>query len=157
MLKVEDAFIKENNKYYFRCAKCTKIIQCKPYYLNKHSGLCRSCVMKKRPYEHIYKRFCNTAKTENHKNELSYEDFLNFTKQSNCHYCLKSIPWMEYCYFNNRYTRGGYFLDRMDNKKGYSNINCVVCCTNCNKAKGNRYTYEEWYGMTEYFRKKVLA
>lgn len=23
----------------------------------------------------------------------------------------------------------------------------------CNLARGNRYTYEEWFGMTEFFRR----
>lgn len=152
MLKLEDAIYKEENSYIFRCSVCSKIIKCKPYYLEKHSGKCRSCVMRKPPFFHVYTRFVNTAKYEKHQNELSYEDFLVYTKIDKCHYCMKSVPWMEYCYANNNYTRGGYFLDRKDNRKGYSKQNCVVACTRCNKGKGAHFTYDEWFGMTQYLR-----
>jgi hypothetical protein len=36
---------------------------------------------------------------------------------------------------------------------GYVEVNVVGCCKRCNIAKGNRFTYDEWYGMTEYFRR----
>lgn len=40
-----------------------------------------------------------------------------------------------------------------DNSLGYSVSNCVVCCHRCNDAKSNGYSYEQWFGMTAYFRK----
>lgn len=154
MLDKKDAILFENNKYYFNCLKCGRIIKSKPYYLSKHSGKCSSCSHQKRPYEHVYKRFCSTSKNENHSNHISYDQFLNYTKINNCHYCLAKIPWMEYAYYNGSYTRSGYFLDRKDNNLGYNSDNCVVCCTKCNISKGNKYSYKEWFGMTEYFRIK---
>lgn len=45
-------------------------------------------------------------------------------------------------------------IDRKDNDKGYEINNCVSCCSKCNEAKGNRYSYKEWHAMTKYFRKK---
>jgi hypothetical protein len=52
-------------------------------------------------------------------------------------------------------TSRAYQLDRKDNALGYSVDNCVVCCHRCNDAKSNGYDYEEWYGMTAYFRSKA--
>lgn len=155
MLDIKNAIDKQSGKYIFKCKKCPKLIKSKSYYLEKHSGLCRSCVMKKPPFFHTYTRFKNTAKYEGHSNTLNFEDFLKFTEIKNCHYCNTKILWMEYQYHNNQYTRGGYFLDRKNNNLGYSIENCVVSCTKCNKAKSDKYTYEEWWGMTKYFRDKV--
>jgi hypothetical protein len=45
-----------------------------------------------------------------------------------------------------------YRLDRKDNSLGYIPGNVVGCCTRCNYAKGDRYSYIEWYAMSEPFR-----
>lgn len=37
-----------------------------------------------------------------------------------------------------------YYLDRKDSFEGYSVENCVVCCSRCNQAKSNFFTYEQW-------------
>lgn len=57
--------------------------------------------------------------------------------------------------FNNLLKNGSrYNLDRIDNNKGYIFSNLVVCCWRCNNSKGNRYSFEEWFGMTKFFRDK---
>lgn len=155
MLDIKNSIRKEGySTYIFKCKTCPREIKSKPYYLMKHSGQCASCVHKKEPFYHVFKRLKNVGKFDNHEFTLTYNDFLEFTEIKDCHYCLKNIPWNPYCYEDNEYTRGGYFLDRMDNNKGYIKNNCIVCCTKCNRAKGDRYNYEEWYGMTGYFRKQ---
>ena len=88
--------------------------------------------------------------SHNHHNVecfLSFSEFLEFTKITKCHYCNAEIHW-------SKRTRSAYNLDRMDNKLAYTKENCVVCCKRCNFGKGSNFTYEEWYGMTEYLRKK---
>ncbi len=53
---------------------------------------------------------------------------------SNCHYChcppsqvIKQKGWFgEFCYNG---------IDRVNNKRGYENNNCVTCCKWCNGAK----------------------
>lgn len=67
---------------------------------------------------------------------LTLEEYYEFSKIPNCHYCNKTIPWFS--------RSRAYYLDRKDNNIGYSVENCVVCCTRCNLSRGRRFTYEEW-------------
>lgn len=88
-----------------------------------------------RPFESLY----NTLKSRCRANknlscELSYEDFLKFTKQENCHYCNDYIQWTK---FNININGGGCNLDRKDNNLPYSVDNCAVCCATCNRMKSD--------------------
>ena len=67
---------------------------------------------------------------------LTLEDYLEFAKSNECHDCGEFIDWFS--------KSSAYYLDRKDNSVDYTKENCVVCCTRCNMAKGNRFTYEEW-------------
>lgn len=154
MLNPNDALRKEGSTFIFKCRECPSEIKSKRYYLEKHSGLCRSCCVKKRPFEHLFNKLKNTAKFEKHDITLTYEDFLTFTEKKNCHYCHTELTWTPYLYADSKYQTGAYLLDRMDNSEGYSTTNSIQCCTRCNKAKSDKFTYEEWYGMAEYLRKK---
>lgn len=151
----ENAIKTEGRNYIFKCNNCINLIKSQQFYLSKHSGLCKSCCVKKKPFEHLFNKFKGTAKNENHLLEITYNEFLEFTNIKNCHYCYSSIDWQPYNYKNSKYVSGSYFLDRKDNNFGYKKENIAVCCTKCNIAKGNRYTYKEWYGMNEYFRKAI--
>ena len=75
--------------------------------------------------------------------DLSYEEFLEFTSIKKCHYCGENLQWSERI---NRevmsYT--GYNLDRKDSSLGYTKENCVACCGDCNRTKGDRFSYEEF-------------
>jgi hypothetical protein len=95
-----------------------------------------------RPYEALYHLFVRAAKTTPHSVHLSYEEFAEFAKESQCHYCGSAVYFKEFSPKTARYN-----LDRKNNTEGYSKENCVVCCKACNYAKGDRYTYEEWKTM----------
>ena len=101
-----------------------------------------------RPYEATYRTLLY-ANRNRYNVYLTYDEFLKFTEMKVCHYCGDALHWQEWADNN-----GGYKLDRKDNDFGYSVDNCVPCCTRCNIGKGNRFTYDEWYGMTRYFREK---
>lgn len=109
------------------------------------SRSCKSCASKqfrkKRPYEHLYNKLVASIKRSGHTNSISYDDFLIFTKQLQCHYCRWEVPWPTHQIAN--MPRHGYNLDRKDNGKGYSVDNCVVCCGLCNFTKADRFTYDE--------------
>lgn len=136
--------------YIYKCLDCDEEIKIRSDYKN-HSGKCQSCSHVKLPFESVY----NRLRKSHRKLEvnLTYKEYLEFTKIENCYYCFQKIPWNKYATINGKFISSSYFLDRKDNTLGYSTDNCVQCCTRCNRARSNKYTYEEWYGMTEYFRK----
>ena len=67
---------------------------------------------------------------------LSLSEYQTLAQNKYCHYCGEIIEWLG--------KSNAYYLDRKDNNVGYSFDNCVVCCSRCNMAKGNRFTYQEW-------------
>jgi hypothetical protein len=101
-----------------------------------------------RPYESLFNKLHKESEQRNIKNDLSYEDFLEFTKIDKCHYCDKSIEWVPYNYCRNEANNGGHNLDRKNNYLGYSIENCVVCCKTCNRRKSNIFTYEGYKQLT---------
>lgn len=102
------------------------------------------------PYEALYRRMVrdNTIHLRILDLSLTYEDFVEFTKFDKCYYCTSPLIWKEF-------SSGpfGYNLDRKDNDKGYHKGNLVPCCARCNMGKRDTFSFEEWYGMTAYFRK----
>lgn len=158
MLDIKNAICQEDDySWVFKCTGegCSRLIKSKPYYLKNHSGKCRSCMNKKRPFFHLFNRMKNSARASHLEFRLSFEDFLEFTKLDKCHYCVTSITWLEYCYHNSKFITAPYYIDRMDNSFGYIKSNCTICCSRCNKAKSSKYSYQEWYGMTKYFRDRA--
>lgn len=132
--------------YVFKCLTCTKTIASRKCYFNKHKGICGSCnarktirfaidKIRKRPFEGRYNNFVSRCPETN----VIYEEYLEFTKIKNCHYCETLIPWKEYD--SNTY---GFFLDRKNNNIGHLKFNLVVCCQICNFTKRNEFSYEEF-------------
>ena len=105
-----------------------------------------------RPFESTFNRVREIARKKKFDFNLTYEEFLIFTRTTVCHYCLTVVPWMPHGHGQQGRTR--YNLDRKDSSKGYSFLNCVVCCKRCNRGKSDLFTYEEWWKMTEYLRRE---
>lgn len=145
--------------YVFRCSGylCNGVINVQKCNLGRVTGLCKRCVQKGKPFEAKYNELLKNCKRRNIFVSLTYQEFVDFTKQDKCHYCLDIIDWKPFTrdMKDHAVVSRSYNLDRTDNSKGYTKENCVVCCWKCNSAKGNRYTYEEWFHMTEYFRNKA--
>jgi hypothetical protein len=125
---------------------------------SKSCGCLRGEITSKRtrklPYGLIYNRLCYNAKKRNISVELTYLEYLTFTKYDKCHYCRAPLTWTAHINKHKKNSSTAYNLDRMDNFKSYSLSNCIPCCRRCNMAKGNLYTHEDWYGMTGYLRMK---
>jgi hypothetical protein len=102
-----------------------------------------------RPFEALYNSFKGKVKAAGHSNSITFEQFLEFTEQDECHYCLAPIRWTKHFIHRNG---SAYNLDRTDNTLGYSVENCVACCKRCNLAKREHYNYQEWWDMNEVFR-----
>lgn len=132
-----------------QCSSCDNTISIRKG--RDHSGLCKSCSRKSRPYEALFN--CIVSSHRQVLVELTYDEFIKFTEIKNCHYCLDKIPWRPYQKVNKTFKSKAYFLDRKDNQGNYSTGNCVVCCTRCNMSRSNRFTYQEWFEMTRYFRR----
>jgi hypothetical protein len=86
------------------------------------------------PFRSLYNMFLNSQK--HRKNivnvDLSFNDFLEFTKITNCYYCGDFVIWQPYRKLG---KSNAYNLDRKNNKLGYTKNNCVVCCKGCNMLK----------------------
>ena len=145
-------------QFILKCQTCSNEIKAKSNSgLKNASGLCVTCsnrlsqpaaieAIKLRPYESIYKVLKSRNKKRKIEVDITYEEFLAFTLINECHYCYNPIIWHKYG------NTSGYWLDRKNNDKGYIKNNIAVCCNKCNKGKNSLFSYEEWVGMTKYFR-----
>jgi hypothetical protein len=82
----------------------------------------------KRPFENAFNSLLWQAKHRGIEVNLSYAEFLNFTKSPTCHYCGETVTWKPY-------GSQASQLDRIDNTLGYSVSNCVTACATCNRMK----------------------
>lgn len=164
MFKKEDAkqvIVKKSSSgstyktFVFECSECKTDIKIQSHSLKIHSGKCRRCVQKGKPYEHILNELTYRCKNNtNHYINLSYEEFLDLIKTKRCHYCNKKLEFNPHTRDeNNNYTSRAYQLDRKDNNKGYTKENCVPCCWDCNRIKSNIYTYEEFLIISKALKK----
>lgn len=171
----------EKTEWFKNCPKCRipQIFKNRQHYTRaiRNNSICRKCYYSnvkawnkglkgvqtpwnkgKRegpPFEWLYRTIIKYTKERNIEYSLTLDEFLEFVKIDKCHYCFTKIKWTEYStdIINKPDCKARYNLDRKDNNIGYTKDNCVVCCKRCNYAKSNKYSYKEWYGMTEYFRK----
>lgn len=132
-----------NRDYYLRVLKPKRKLLAQRVPHNKGKS-------KFRPYEAVYRRFLVVAKGSEKSVNLSFEEFLQFVQEKQCHYCGNAVVWNA---FTASRKSSPYNLDRKDNALGYSKENCAVCCRACNYGKGDRFTYEEWCVMTEALRR----
>jgi len=135
----EGARVGKSKAWICRC-KCgvEYIVRATNLLQGRHKG-CRTCTNGNlgAPFAYLYRQLL--AQCRNHEVSLTYEDYLEFTKQSQCHYCEENIIWRPH-----GDQKSGYKLDRKDNNLGYTKNNCVVCCPRCNWAKSDHFTYDEW-------------
>jgi len=90
----------------------------------------------------------NSAKSFGRVFTLTDEEFGKLTS-SNCHYCGSS-PSRKRRSGAKRDTGEYVFngIDRVDNEDGYTTLNCVSCCTTCNRAK-REMSYGDFVGWLE--------
>lgn len=82
----------------------------------------------------LYTQYKKGARHRNFEFSLS-KDFFKQITQKDCFYCGEK-PIRQYAHDTCRkgkYTYNG--IDRVDNKKGYTEFNVLPCCKDCNKAK----------------------
>ncbi len=147
----------------YHCSDCGKDIWVEPRRLPAHTGLCLSCWgkrgirqilpgqrgLRKRPFEWLLNRLRHISFKRNVLVTLTYEEFLEFTKVSECHYCGSHISWTDH---NQGRGNARTNLDRKDNDQGYSKENCVVACIICNRIKNNYLSYEDMMKLSPVLR-----
>jgi hypothetical protein len=139
----------EDLGYHNRCRRwkceceCGQITEVSGHNLKAGSVVSCGCSLKgcnkKRPYEWLYNTLVSVGKEVG----ITYEDFLEFTKVSQCHYCDFPVQWRAHGRADGKGSRA-YNLDRKDNLLGYVKDNLVVCCVRCNRAKMDHFTYDEF-------------
>ncbi len=139
----------------FECVDCGNDIKSQSSQLKTHSGKCRKCTQRKKPYEHILNELIHTCnKRDIHKVTIDYNEFIEIIKDSKCHYCEKELSFNPYTRDeNSNYVSRAYQLDRKDNNLGYSVDNVVPCCWNCNRIKSDIYTYDEFLLLSPVLKK----
>jgi len=155
MLLKENAFAHQSDDgriYLFLCqmTDCHAVLRVRSSGFQKHSGFCGSCCKKKKPYWSVYNNFKSHVKRSNARRgkhtkvDLTYDDFVFLTQIRTCCYCGEAnIHWLKY--MGDGPFR--YNLDRVDNSRGYSMDNVVVCCKECNQMKRDWYTGDEFRVM----------
>jgi len=103
----------------------------------------------KYPYKRLYNKLINNAKKKNQEISITYQDFLEFTRIKNCHYCKTELTWIKH---GQKATK--YNLDQKDPNKGYCKENLVPCCWDCNNLKSNKFTYDEFKKIRELVKTK---
>jgi hypothetical protein len=136
--------------------------------LKKHSGQCRTCKgrstiqnvlpgnrgLRKRPYEWLLNRLIHSSKKRGVVCNLTYDQFIEFTNQSECHYCGSPVTWEPH---NLGWVNGNAKcnLDRKDNDQGYEKENLVVACTICNRMKNSYLSYEDMLELSPILRRII--
>ena len=97
-------------------------------------------INKNAAFESVLKQYISGARERDLIFELTIERFRKLTK-SNCFYCGSKPKRVRdrngsHIFKNSKYIYNG--VDRLDNRVGYTNENCVACCTDCNIAKGTK-------------------
>ncbi len=154
MLNKEDAFEVRVKKYnthsyaktwYFKC-ECGETFCSQSTHLKTHSGKCRKCCQRGKPYEAIYNEMVRARGIKNKDGELTYEQFLEVINSKECHYCKTPMHWFPHTKAKGHEIPGAraYQIDRKYNEIGYLKENCVPCCWTCNRLKSDVFTYEEF-------------
>lgn len=110
-----------------RCKACKKKYYKEYYELNKTQINQHSNTYYQLPQRKYYDYRHNSNK-RSREFALTFDQFMTFW-QKPCRYCTEAIP-----------TIG---LDRLDNTKGYLLTNIVPCCSECNRIRSNKFTYQE--------------
>ena len=78
-----------------------------------------------------YRKLTNRAKSRGIECLLTFDHYCDIVVDAICTYCDGSLP------------KSGHGLDRKDNKKGYTLINAIPSCWECNAIKGQNLTHRE--------------
>ncbi len=93
------------------------------------------------PFESTFRRLQKDARCGGRMCSITFEDFQDLIKVSNCCYCGVKIHRFERTHMH---RSNPHYLDRIDNSKGYEPGNLVVACSLCNLTRHCRFSHEEF-------------
>ena len=94
-----------------------------------------------------YFRLKKNAKKRGIKFDLSLNDFIEIRKITTCLYCSRTAD--ELITKKNNIRKEVMTTERIDNSLGYSQSNCVSACYDCNRIRGDRFSYNEMLKIGE--------
>lgn len=101
----------------------------------------------------IFRNYKRSAKTRGYDFNLSSDQLFDLIGKD-CYYCgapPQLVKWARY--IDREFKCNG--VDRVDNNLGYTNTNCVPCCTICNLSKMD-LTIDEWKDWLKRVYKKQI-
>jgi len=128
------------------CKACSKLYS-KDYYTRNYARIKhRRRAFGKLWYSRKWSHFCHRLKRTNKTNDLTKDQFYSlFSPDTKCVYC-KFIP-----------DTDKLSVERKDNNVGYIPSNVLMACLDCNKLRGNKFTYEEMKIIGRALREIKLA
>ena len=118
-----------------RCHKCETKRMMERYWKDPEKIRIRQRELATNPTTR-FSRFKKRCTNQNKEMSLTFEQW-SLLVSNQCVYCSGNLE-----------TKG-CGLDRVDNNIGYLLGNCVPCCQECNRIKGNKLTYEEMLAVAE--------
>lgn len=100
-----------------------------------------------------YRDYKNKAKKRNLAFEITFDNFIEAFTCRPCHYCFSIPNNVEKANGGGSFTWNG--IDRKDNSVGYTQNNCVPCCSICNMMK-RTMGYQEFLDHVEKIYKYKL-
>lgn len=91
-------------------------------------------------FEYVWKEYVKSAEERQLEFTLTKDQFRDITQQ-NCYYCGIQPHTVKDRNGSHIFKASSYIyngIDRIDNSRGYTIINSVPCCRNCNIGKGTK-------------------
>lgn len=151
VLELSEKYNKQQTLYWKCRCVCGTIKDVKGTSLRNNSSTCCGCSLKPltlpQTPESIYKKYYRSYKfgckrrTKTYSFEISYEFYRTLVEKP-CYFCGREPYDIRYLY--NRHRKNDIRkdvkvcmngVDRLDNRLGYTETNCVPCCKMCNLMK----------------------
>lgn len=160
-----DRFQNGSRFYKVECIQCHDITVKSLKAINSSKVGCKKCYVDKRNitpkidsvYNCVRSSYITGAKSRNLEWNLSKEFFDNLIQQP-CYYCGQEPEYHKSDERFNKtqesFVRNG--IDRIDSTKGYTEDNCVACCTTCNRMKLDFSSSDFYHKIKQIYEKHNL-
>lgn len=144
--------------WHVKCTNCGIGKKCKSGHFKARGG-CRNCELMPKGqtgFNRLYYQYNKGANLRCIEFDINQDVFRRITS-SPCFYCGVAPNKIKTSDGGNKSTWGNYVyngIDRKNNKIGYTDENCIPCCTICNRAK-NSMSFEAFKDYIVQFANSV--